>query len=112
MAIIAVGRRFMIKRLCGCIAASALLTAAGPVSATAAVIDHVDVAGYGTFQDLNTGRVWLDLDNFFSASYVNMEAAASAAGFTVATRVDVEELLNSWPLSTGLEWPGYATGYG
>ncbi len=72
----------------------------------ASIIDSPDVNGFGTFQDLNTGRIWLDMDNFFEKSTTEMVAAATAAGFTFATKADVEQLLYSLPL-TGGEWPGY-----
>lgn len=72
----------------------------------AAVIDHANVSGLRTFQDTNTGRVWLDMDNFFSLSTNQMIAAATAAGFTFATRTDVEQLLNALPLGAG-DWAGY-----
>jgi hypothetical protein len=75
-------------------------------AAQATIIDHADVAGYGTFQDLNTGRVWLDLDNFFNQSTEQMQAAATAAGFTIAIRSDLDQLLDSLPL-TGGEWSTY-----
>lgn len=75
-------------------------------SASAAVVDSADVAGLRTFQDTNTGRVWLDLDNFFNMSTTEMVAAATAAGFTFAAKSDVEALLGSLPL-TGGEWAGY-----
>lgn len=88
-------------------------------TAQAAVIDSADVAGLSTFQDTNTGRVWLDMDNFFDATATNgtsgfdMITAAQNAGFTFATRSDVGQLLGSLPL-TGGEWSSYAAimGYG
>lgn len=88
-------------------------------TAQAAIINSPDVAGLSTFQDINTGRVWLDLDNFFDASATNsisgfdMIAAAQNAGFTFAIRSDVEELLASLSLTAG-EWFSYAPimGYG
>lgn len=72
----------------------------------AAVIDSADVGGLATFQDTNTGRVWLELDNFFGKTTTEMVAAAQSAGFTFATTADVHQLLDSLPL-TGSEWPGY-----
>ena len=85
--------------------------------ANAAVIDSADVAGYTTFQDTITGRVWLDMDNFFDGnsgtSGIDMINAATNAGFTFATRAEVEGLLNTLPLGGG-EWQSYADvmGYG
>ena len=76
------------------------------MSAQAAVIDHADVGGFRTFQDTNTGRVWLDLNNFFGETTNQMIAQANAAGFTFALRSDVDALLGSLPL-TGGEWPSY-----
>jgi hypothetical protein len=63
--------------------------------------------GFGCFQDLGTGRVWLDLDSFFGKTTDEMVTVATGLGFTFATRSDVETLLLSLPL-TGGEWPGYA----
>lgn len=88
-------------------------------TAQAAVINSADVAGLSTFQDTNTGRVWLDIDNFFNATATNgtsgfgMITAAQNAGFTFATLSDVQQLLGSLPL-TGGEWSSYAgiMGYG
>ena len=74
----------------------------------AAVVNSADVAGFTTFSDTNTGRVWLDLNNFFNQSPTQMISAATSAGFTFATRSDVEVLLNSLPLNGG-EWAGYNT---
>jgi hypothetical protein len=75
-------------------------------SAGAAVINSADVAGLKTFQDTNTGRVWLDMDNFINMSSADMLTVANAAGFSFATRSDVDGLLLSLPL-TGGEWASY-----
>jgi hypothetical protein len=85
----------------------------------AAVVNSADVGGYSTFSDTNTGRVWLDLDNFFDdaanigTTGFDMITAAQSAGFTFATRSDVQALLNTLPLTSG-EWATYAPvmGYG
>lgn len=108
-------RRYILKRTL--ISLAFLLTTT--FTAQAAVIDSADVAGLSTFQDTNTGRVWLDMDNFFDATATNgtsgfdMITAAQNAGFTFATRSNVEQLLLSLPL-TGGEWYSYAAimGYG
>ena len=81
-------------------------TALTAVSAQAGVIDHADVGGFRTFQDTNTDRVWLELNNFFGETTNQMIAQANAAGFTFALRSDVDALLGSLPL-TGGEWPSY-----
>jgi hypothetical protein len=78
----------------------------GSLNSMATVIDGPNIGGYGTFQDENTGRIWLDMDSFFGMNTTDMVTAASAAGFTFATRTDVEQLLNSLPL-TGGEWLSY-----
>ncbi len=89
-------------------------------AAQAGVIDAANVGGYRTFQDTNTGRIWLDIDNFFDRNTAtstftgnDMIAAAQAAGFTFALEADVHQLLDSLPLDGG-EWSGYAAvmGYG
>ena len=87
--------------------------------ASAAVIDNADVNGLKTFKDTNTGRVWLDMNNFYDTAANNgstgnqMMTIAQAAGFTVASKTDVSAMLSTLPL-TGGEWAGYATvmGYG
>ena len=81
-------------------------TALTAVSAQAGVVDHANVGGLRTFQDTNSGRVWLDLNNFFGETTNQMIAQANAAGFTFALRSDVDALLGSLPL-TGGEWPSY-----
>lgn len=98
---------------------SAILLFTVNAHSNAAVINSADVGGFSTFQDTNTGRVWLDMDNFFDAASNNgtsgfdMITAAQNRGFTFAARTDVEQLLGSLPLSGG-EWASYASvmGYG
>jgi len=88
-------------------------------AAHANVVNSADVAALRTFQDSSTGRIWLDMDNFFDADATSgitgnaMIAAAQAAGFTFATKSDVEQLLNTLPLDGG-QWTSYANvmGYG
>lgn len=82
-------------------------------SAHASVIESADVNGLATFQDTSTGRVWLDINNFYdvTATYGtsgnDMIAVASAAGFTFATEADVRGLLDTLPLESG-QWGSYA----
>jgi hypothetical protein len=98
---------------------SAILLFAVNTHSIAAVTNSADIGGFSTFQDTNTGRIWLDMDNFFDAAANNgtsgfdMISAAQKAGFTFAARRDVEQLLGSLPLSGG-EWASYASvmGYG
>jgi hypothetical protein len=80
-------------------AATCLLLTASTSSAT--VIDHADVNGFRTFEDPETGLVWLDLDNFFDESLASMISQAQAAGFSFATRAEVEALLSDLPLTSG-----------
>jgi hypothetical protein len=99
------------------LSAALLLMAAGV--SQAAVIDWGNVGSLRTFKDTNTGRVWLDMDNFFDPTATigstpnNMIAIAQNAGFTFATENDVRGLLDSLPLAGG-QWPSYAAvmGYG
>jgi hypothetical protein len=72
----------------------------------AAIIDHADIGVFSTFQDLNTNRIWLDLDHFFNQSSTDMIAAAQTEGFTFASKADVQQLLDSLPLD-GSQWPTY-----
>lgn len=69
-------------------------------------MDLPDSGGYGFFQDTTTGRVWLDLNNFFGMSHNQMAAAATSLGFTVASQADVQ-LTDSLPLDSG-QWSTYA----
>ena len=76
----------------------------------AAVVGGPTIGGLATFTDTNTGRNWLKLNNFFNVSGTNMIAVATAAGFTVATRADVEGLTNTLPLDgTFATWNPYAS---
>lgn len=75
-------------------------------SANAAVIASANVGSFTTFQDTNTGRVWLGMNNFFGQTPNDMLAAANLAGFTLGTLADVHELLDPLPLNGG-EWPSY-----
>lgn len=80
-----------------------------PGRAEASIIINVpDIAGYGVFEDTSTSLVWLDLDNFSGKSYNEMAAAAIAAGFTVATRAELDPLLASLPLPNAATWDSYA----
>ena len=100
-------------------ASFAVLALVAATTATAGIVNAADVNGLRTFQDTNTGRVWLDMDNFFDSSASTgtsgnaMINTAAAAGFTFAPRGDVEALLASLSLSSG-QWTGYAAtmGYG
>ncbi|SEM19742.1 VPLPA-CTERM protein sorting domain-containing protein [Syntrophus gentianae] len=62
--------------------------------------------GLKTFQDQNTGHIWLDLDNFFNKTFNDMKATAVAAGFTVANKSDVSQLLSSLP-DPNVNWTSY-----
>ena len=93
-------KELTMKKLVAC---AALVFSA---SAGAAVIDSADVDGLRTFQDTNTGRVWLDLNNFFNQSSSSMIATANLAGFTLANSTDLHSLLDSLPLNSG-QWSYY-----
>jgi hypothetical protein len=83
-----------------------LLVAAACISPRAAFADIVtsgSVDGLATFQDQNTGLVWLDLNNFFGETYNQMAATATADGFNLADESDVQTLLDSIPVS-GAAW--------
>jgi len=62
------------------------------MQAHADVITHADVNGMATFQDTDTGLVWLKLNNLFDKTYEQQVAAATAAGFTVADFATVNTL--------------------
>lgn len=82
--------------------AAAVLVSAFVHTASAAVINAADVNGLTTFQDTNTGRVWLDLGQFYGQDSQQMIAAAANAGFTLATKSDVAALLTTNLL--GVSW--------
>ena len=89
-------------------ASAAQLFAASAVHA-GPVVNHADVNGLRTFQDLGTGLIWVDLDNFFNQSTSQMRASVELAGFTFAESSRVEELLSSLPLDgNGVLWGTYA----
>ena len=91
------------------LALAAAAALAAPGAASAGVIEHADVAGFRTFEDTTTGRVWLDLDNFWITtaqgaaqafnSYNAFLAAAQAAGFVWASVAEVQALTATLPLS-------------
>lgn len=104
-----------IQKICAAITCALALTA----TAQANVINSANVGNLTTFQDTNTGRIWLDMDNFFDDASNNgttgfdMIATATANGFTFATSADVHQLLDNLPLNGG-QWSSYAAvmGYG
>ena len=83
----------------------AALLAAAPISAQ--VVNGPNVGGYSTFRDVHTGRVWLDLDNFFGLTPRRMFQLAASAGFALATRTDLDNLFSNLPLSTFAQWSSY-----
>lgn len=87
--------------------APALLIGTLSASASAQVANHANVGAFRTFQDMTTGRVWLDMNNFFNMSINSMVGAANAGGFTWASRSDVMDLFSRLPLGAG-QWPTYA----
>ncbi len=92
--------------------AACTLTLAG--TANAGIINSANVGSLTTFQDTNTGRVWLDLDNFFDASAnigttgFDMISIAAASGFTIANSIDLNQLFAGLPLDGG-QWSSYAS---
>jgi hypothetical protein len=88
------------------------LSLAGTVNA--GIINSANVGSLTTFQDTNTGRTWLDLNNFFDAAANNgttgfdMISIAAASGFTIANRLDLNQLFSGLPLSGG-QWSSYAS---
>jgi len=76
--------------------------------ANATIIDFSDVNGFNTFQDQNTGRIWLDLNNFKFQTYDEMRTAAIGSGFTIAGYDDVNQLLSSLP-DPKANWSSYTS---
>ncbi len=97
-------RVFKLTGYCLLIPLLALFLAVHPASAT--IINSGDIMGLTTFQDQNTGRIWLDLDNFFNKTFNDMKATAVAAGFAVANKSDVSQLLSSLP-NPAANWASY-----
>lgn len=77
-------------------------------TATAAVVIGANSGGYSTFVDTNTNRQWVKLDSFFNRSATSMFTDVTAAGFTVGTQLDVEQLLNTLQPMSGADWTSYA----
>lgn len=73
----------------------------GVCNSLATIVNGPDIGGFRTFRDQNTGRIWLDMDNFFNKSPTYMVAAAGQAGFTFATQTDVRQLLDTLSLTSG-----------
>lgn len=94
------------RRVFAVFAAAILLLVFAAGQAFASISDSGDVNGLRTFHDDSSGRYWLDMDNFFSMCSTGMISKASAAGFTFASKRDVEGLLFSLPL-TGGKWGEY-----
>lgn len=92
----------MLKLVTGAVALSFAQTA------TAAVVIGSNSGGYSTFVDTNTNRQWVKLDSFFNRTSTSMFADVTAAGFTVGTRSDVEQLLNTLQPMSGADWASYA----
>ena len=79
-----------------------------PETASAGIIYGPVYNGFLTFTDIDTSLSWLRLDSFTNTSHDDMAAAVEAAGFTVATRSDVETLLGSLPIFDSSDWTLYA----
>ncbi len=92
--------RFIKQSIVTLLAAAAFIC---PRAAFADIVTSGSVDGLATFEDQNTGRVWLDLNDFFNESYNQMATTAAADGFTLANEQDVQNLLNSIPVS-GADW--------
>lgn len=76
--------------------------------AAAAVVVGPTSGGYSTFTDTITNRQWVKLDTFFNRSATSMFTELTAAGFTVGTRTDVQQLLDTLQ-PIGANWASYAT---
>ena len=80
-----------------------LLLLFGSHHAMAAIAEGPDFGRFTTFVDMDTGYIWLDLDNFndYNWDTYQMVAEAEANGFTFANYDHVVTLLNSLPLHSG-----------
>ena len=76
----------------------ALVGLLGVNPAQAAIINHADINGLRTFEDVGTGLVWVDFDNFFNQSTSNMKTIVEAAGFTFASKSSVQTLLQQFAI--------------
>ena len=93
-----------LHRMFGAAALAGFLAAA---PASAQIVNSPDVNGLRTFLDQSTNRTWLDLDNFFNQTPNQMLVTANAAGFTLASAADVQQLVLTLPLGGG-QWASYA----
>jgi len=66
------------------------------LNAQAAIIDLADnPSGIGYFQDLDTGFIWMDLDNFTYLNYSGVTSFIDGTGFKIATESEVLQLIGS-----------------
>ena len=63
------------------------------VSSNAAIVDLPDVDGRGYFEDLTTGFIWMDVDNFLGMTYSQIETSLSGTDFHIASYDEVQQLL-------------------
>ena len=54
-------------------------------TSNAAIVDLPDDAGNGYFRDLNTGYVWMDIDNFLGMTYSEIETSLAGTDFHIAS---------------------------
>lgn len=97
---------FMLQTIKKALVVAAVCCVAAQTVFAGGIINGGNVNGYGTFIEVNTGRIWMDMDSFFDKSTNEMVAAANLAGFTFATKADVQALLGGL-LLTGGEWASY-----
>lgn len=93
----------IMKKISGILFFASLMLLFSGQNSVAAIVEGPDFGRLKTFVDLNTDRIWLDLDNFndYDWNTYQMVAEAEAYGFIFAKYTDVVTLLNSLPLDSG-----------
>ena len=74
-------------------------------TSNAAIVDLPDDAGNGYFRDLNTGYVWMDIDNFLGMTYSEIETSLAGTDFHIASYDEIQELFISAPLDFSYSYP-------
>ncbi len=83
----------MRKILAGIVVGLFVLSAVGIVNA--AIADMDDVGGVGYFKDVETGKVWMDVDHFFDMTPDEMTLYLQGSNFHLASVDEMDGLIAS-----------------
>ena len=76
----------------GAFSLGALMICSAGIASADPLTGSAPVDGLATFEDTNTGKVWLQLPDMFGLDYADQVSAAQAAGFVVADFATVSAL--------------------